>query len=148
MNQLRYLNIGSVSALLLMLDIYHSQFYLWILILSVLVVMFYLWFDKFTTGIKIFVSVIANVVSFFVSRITQLVDHFKLGPISQLINSIFSVLQKFLKSFNWTTNIISLIYESWFKFEWSRICFTITWFIALILPQNFWCFHIIITISY
>ena len=58
--------------------------------------------DKVTTGIQIFVPVIAKVVILFPSEIAQLVDQVRVRLILQLIKGISRVIQKLLKYFNGT----------------------------------------------
>ena len=63
-----------------------------------------------------------NVFSAFLSQITQFPDHVKTSLVSHF--GISGVLQNFLSIF---------IFKSWLKFECFRICYTINWFICIIL---------------
>ena len=81
--------------------------------------------DKLTTGTYNFVSVIWNsnpigeaiaggsllfpAVPIVISAKAQFLDQAKINSISQLINDIFKVLQKFLKCFNGTTILVSFL---------------------------------------
>ena len=82
-------------------------------------------FDKVTTGTYNFVSVIGNSNPVdvtiaggsllfpaslpVISAKTQFFDQVKINSISQLINGIFKVLQKLLKSFNGTAISVSFL---------------------------------------
>ena len=56
-----------------------------------------------------FCSVILNFVSPFAEEITQVGDHVKIRLISQLINGISRILQKWLKYFNGTIILTSFV---------------------------------------
>ena len=62
------------------------------------------WVDKVTTGIQIFVSVIANIFAWFAADldITEFIYQATMRFIPQLISDISRVLQKLLKYFNGT----------------------------------------------
>ena len=86
--------------------------------------------------------VITNIVSAVVAKTTQIADQFKKILITQLINGISRVFEKFIKHIDGTALSTSSVlaparstsFYFFFRLKGFRMCYIIIWLILVIFP--------------